>query len=290
MKPFLLLQTVRPTPFHSGRTLGFIRSVFYLLALLLVASPAATVFADTHDELISKYISLKVSGQQEFDLSARPIDDKPIPPEQQKKLDAFKARMDNEAHHYYAARLTDRELGELIEWYGSTTGKKSVAALHKLYWPTLIDWFVCGMGHVSPDFFDRYKKLDACLHYSEEMTPLMMSSYNDMLSRKGVFSSDSLAEVMHQISPDELRAMKDSMLKTSQKAPRLYISYCFMQLSEAELQSCANFYGSALGRKQLEIDKVRRKKLQAEIFTFARENPEMFKSFKKTSDPPQPKQ
>jgi hypothetical protein len=63
-----------------------------------------------------------------------------------------------------------------------------------------------------------------------------------------------------------------------------------VQLSEAELQSCTDFYATALGRKQLEIDKVRRKKLQAEISTFAKANPEMFKSFKKPSDPPQPKQ
>jgi hypothetical protein len=292
MKPFLLLQTVRPTPFHSGRTLGFIRSVFYLLALLLVASPATTVFADTHDELIRKYISLKVSARQEFELGARPTDDKPMPPELQKKLDAFKDRMDTEAQHYYAGRLTDQELGELIEWYGSTSGKKSVAALHRLYWPTVIDMFVCAMGQgggVSSDYFDRYKKLDACLLYTEEMTALMMSKYHDMLSRKGVFSSDSLAKVEPQISPDELRAMKDSMLKTYQEAPRLYFSYCFMQLSEGEIQSCTNFYGTALGRKELEIDKVRRKKLQAEISTFAKANPEMFKSFKKTSDPPKPK-
>jgi hypothetical protein len=63
-----------------------------------------------------------------------------------------------------------------------------------------------------------------------------------------------------------------------------------VQLSEGEIQSCTNFYGTALGRKELEIDKVRRKKLQAEIFTFARENPEIFKSFKNPSDPPKPKQ
>ena len=291
MNLFLLLQTVRPTPFHSGRTFGLIRVVFYFLALLLVASPAATVFADTHDELIRKYISLKVSGQQEFELGVRPIDEKPMPPELQKKLDAFKDRMVNEAHHYYAGRLTDRELGELIEWYGSTSGKKSVAALHRLYWPTLNDMIVCamGMGHVSSDFFDRYKKLDACLHYTEEMTVLMMSGFNDALSRKGVFSSDSVAETVPQVSPDELRAMKDSLLKTYQEAPRVYFSFCFLQLSEGEIQSCTNFYGTALGRKEHEIDKVGRKKQQAEVFTFAKENPEIFKSFKKPYDPPKPK-
>ena len=291
MKPFLFLQTVRPTPLHSGRTPGFMRAVFLLLTFLLVASPAATVFADTHDELIRKYISLKVSGQQEFELGVRPIDDEPMPPELQKKLDAFKDRMVNEAHHYYAGRLTDRELGELIEWYGSTSGKKSVAALHRLYWPTLNDMFVCamGMGQVSSDFIDRYKKLDACLHYTEEMTALMMSGYNDALSRKGVFSSDSLAESVPRVSPDDLRAMKDRLLKTCQEAPRVYFSFCFLQLSEGEIQSCTNFYGTPLGRKELEIDKVRRNKLQAEIFTFAKANPEIFKSFKKPYDPPKPK-
>ena len=264
-----------------------------LFTLLLITSSAATLFADTHDELVMKYISLKARGQQEFELGSRPIDEQSISQELRKKVVAFRDRIDNAAHQYYAGQLTDNELDKLIRWYGSTTGKKSAAALHKLFWPTINDMLVCAMGmsHVSPDspdFFDRYKKLDECLHYTEEKTAEMESVNNDLLSRKGVFSPDSGAVAMPQLPPDELRAMKERLLKASKEVPRVYFAFCFLNLSEGEIQSCTHFYGSALGRKELELFKVRRKKLKEEIFRFFKENSEIIKSLKTPFNPPRP--
>jgi hypothetical protein len=253
--------------------------LFFTFAMLLLSARTPSLAA-THDEMVSKYLSLKASGQQEYELGARPIDEQSIPPELRKKVDAFRVRLNQDSYQYYAGRLTDQELRKLIEWYGSTAGKKSATALHTLYWPTITDMMVCGMGmgHVTPDFLDRYKKLDDCFHYTEEKTAGVIAVYNDMVSRKGVFSPDPGAKAVPEIPQDQLSAMKESMLTSAKRGIRAFFAFCFLKLSEGEIQSCTNFYGSALGRKELDLFEVRRKILQNEISVFFKENSEIIKS------------
>jgi len=275
MKPFLLLQTVKPASFHSGRTLGFIRFVFLLVAMMSVAFSHAG--AETHDELVARYMKVNSKTQSQLDqvVSTDSSAVASVPESIKQKFMEFVEQSKREAIRLYSLNLDDDSLRDLIAWHESPLGKKTgMRIIDKEAMAAFLVEF-----SKSPNAKQRVElinKLDSITRYSDTASEIACDFIVDSFSALPKVSSSEAGRNAKKTSFSEnLEKRKGVLVPLMKRGMWMTLLYNYRDLTDDELRASIAFNETDAGRKGVKCTNLMLRHMAGCWKDFCIKNPEV---------------